>query len=208
MYPVLRLSAALLVIATAAFSIVRAADAQDWQLTEQYPRVIGYLGDKKAESSVFPNYEIYDPGTSRFYTVFPLGLVEGKAFMVDVYSAEFQPMITIQNMNYDVIIRGTIMDYVYDEPSNTYFYHVRMEFHVPWTGDAELLISSHDIDQGNYFMDWSLWHSSGSVTPIPEGQGTPGATHCGCQDPATGRWFNTPIWEYDCDPAQAIEWCS
>jgi hypothetical protein len=208
MHPISRLCAALLAIASAGLVPASPTDAQDWQLTAQYPRVTGYLGDRLADSTDFSSYEIYDPGTARFYSVFPLALVEGNAFIVDVYSAEFQPAITIQNMNYEIIIRGTIMDYVYDEPSNTFFYHARMEFHVPWSGDAELLVSSHDIAQGNYFMDWSLWHGSSGVTPIPEGQVTPGMTNCDCQDPATGRWFNNPIWVNDCDPAQAIEWCN
>lgn len=195
------------IAATAALAgMATTVRAQDWKLVETYPRVDGFLSDRQPEPSQFPNREIYDEGTAKFYSVFPLQLQEERVFIVDVYSYDFQPIIMVQDMNYQVIARGTIMDPIVQQ--NGIANHTRLELHNPWAGPAELLISSEVPDQGSFAVEWSLWKAN---TPAATTGSSEGGleTPCNCQDPATGRWFQSAFTDLgECYPERAVRWCN
>ncbi len=134
--------------------------------------------------------------------------------MVDVYSRDFQPIITVQDENSEIIHRGNNMPAQHDQAANAKLYHARMEYILDETrseegSHAELLITTWDTSQGSYAMEWSLWRPRGTAAAPDPAPNTGNLSDCNCQDPATGRRFEEPIWEYGkCDPANAIQWCN
>lgn len=180
-----------------------------WELMEEYDPVEGYLGDKQPDTKRYRNWEIYDPPTGKFYSVFELAMEDERALTVDVYSFDFQPIIVIQDKAFALIAQGTINPTTYNEDGSK-LYHARLELHTPWAGPAELLISSYARgSRGSFKMEWSLWgpdlpsQGTGGVTTIPP------TSDCDCQDPATGRRYQSPFEDLgECRPERAIKWCN
>lgn len=183
--------------------------ADGWEHVTDYDPVEAYLGDQQPDSQVFPTREIFDQPTAKFYAVYELALAERHALTVDVYSHEFQPVIYVQDKQYALLGQGTIQPTA-DLGGAGKVYHARIEFHTPWAGPAELLISSYTAGgRGNYKMEWALFKeaepsmgSGGISTPL-------GPSECDCQDPATGRWYQNPFEDLgECIPERAIKWCN
>lgn len=182
--------------------------AGDWQLIEQYPQINGFLSDRQPETQAFVNWEVYDEPTAKFYAVFELAMEENRALIVDIYSYEFQPILFVQDKKFQVLKRGDIVASTIEAGAE--LFHAHLEFHTPWAGPAELLISSEVPDQGGFAMEWSLWGSdgmpaaTGGTSPLP-----PGTSECDCQDPATGRWYQSPFEDLgECRPERALKWCN
>lgn len=197
--------------------VATSASAQDWELFHQFTRVDGFLSDRKPEPGDYFNWEIYDNRTAKYYSVFPIDIQYAgvaELLMVDVYSRDFQPIITVQDENSEIIHRGNNMPAQHDQAANAKLYHARMEYILDETrseegSHAELLITTWDTSQGSYAMEWSLWRPRGTAAAPDPAPNTGNLSDCNCQDPATGRRFEEPIWEYGkCDPANAIQWCN
>lgn len=185
------------------------AAAQEWELVQQFTRVDGFISDRKPDTAAYENWEIYDEDTAKYYSIYPLMLETDRTLIVDAYSYDFQPIIILQDIGYEVIHRGNIMPAQYQQSANANLYHARMEFTMDEAVPAELLITSSEPDQGSYAMHWALWKfRSANATPSP-GTGAGTDFDCDCTDPATGRRFDEPIWGLgNCDPSTAVKWCN
>ena len=177
-----------------------------WEFVEEYQPVEGYLGDRQPDSRAYPSREIYDAASGRFYSVFELALADQRALVVDVYSFDFQPAITVQDKAHALIGQGTVQP-----GGNGAVFHARIEFHTPWEGPAELLVSSFEANRtGRFKMEWSLWREAPpSMGPGGVSTVAPADDGCDCQDPASGRRFQSPFEDLgECIPARAIKWCN
>jgi hypothetical protein len=185
------------------------AAAEAWVQVSTYERIDGYLGDKRPEAGPYDNFEIYDPPSAKFYSVWDLELEPERVLMVEVYSYDFQPAVSVQDLQHNVLQRGTFQTPQWVQQYSAYLYKTILEFHTPWAGPAELLVSSQEISQGGFTITWSLWKASGAPATGDGGGGVTPFPDCGCQDLGSGRWFQVPIWELgNCDPATAIKWCN
>lgn len=179
-----------------------------WDSVAEYDPVEGYLGDRQPDTQAFRTWEVYDQPTAKFYAVYELAMEERHALTVDVFSFEFQPIILVQDKQFALLGQGTIQPTSYYDDGSE-LYHARIEFHTPWAGPAELLISSYAAGgQGNYKMEWALWKEAapsigaGGVSATPD-------SDCDCQDPATGRRYQSPFEDLgECIPERAIKWCN
>lgn len=185
-------------------ALMGTAQAQQWEQVVVYEPFEGYLGDQLEEFSEYDNFEIYDERSARFYTLFPLDLAAQRVFVVEAFSNDFQPALSIQDMNHEVLLRSTFLT---GAATAGYRFGARLEFHNDDAQFAELLITSHDIAQGRYEVVWSLWRDA-SVTPAPPaGEPAIGSGDCNCYDDASGRWYDMAF-DAVCDPAKAIKWCN
>jgi len=183
--------------------------AQDWEHITTYDRVDGYLGDQKPEPSSYPNAEHYDQARYRFRSVWGLQLTAGTALVAEVWSPDFLPLLVAQDWNQQELLRGISLPAQVDQASGVPLFGGRIELHAPWNGPAELVVTSEDVGQGRFQLYWSLWRPKGSAPPPSPSGGGGGSTpfpDCDCQDPASGRYYESHLGV--CDPALAVKWCN
>jgi hypothetical protein len=196
---------ALWLVCVLAPFIATTTQAQEWVQTVVYDPVDGYLGDRQSEPGRYENFEYYDDRTYRFSSIFDLEMDAPRAFVVEVYSNEFQPALSIQDLGQKVLAYGTFYTPQQAASQGSRF-AARLEFHSETPGPAQLIITSHDVGQGAYRVIWSLWKPASAAEQTPASPNP----DCTCYDAASGRWFQMPLWDMtdECRPQDAVQWCN
>ena len=176
-------------------------------LVTQLEQVEGYLGDQQPESSRYPNAEIYDQTTTRFYSSWWVKVQPRQMLVVDVYSGDFPPAASLHDQLGDLLVRGRIQEEVWNPGLGAYVKRLRLEYTADEASETLLSLTTQDISQGRFTIVWSIWQDQSAASGGTQGGGSVSA--CECQDPASGRWYHHPFQTLGvCVPAEATRWCN